>query len=125
MIRSHANKSVLLPLLAISFVVPMLVLLVLAALEVPLGERAMLFYRYSPWRPERAFRALPALLLLVPLAMLVVQRGSRILLAMFLIGAGVWTFVAPPLFIGQQLFNFISPAQDGAFVLETEVDQRL
>lgn len=128
--RSHApvarpaRRSIVLIALAASFVIPMLALLTLAAADVPLGESAKLIYHYSPWRRERVLRALPALLILAPLALLAVRHVARrprrtaALLGLFLFAASAWHLLAPPLFMSQHLFNFISPAQDGAFVVE-------
>lgn len=114
-------RSIFLPLLAASFVLPIMAMLILAAFNVPLGESAKLIYRYSPIREERSFRALPALLVLVPLTVFVVRQTRRAIawLGLFLVLAGTWMWFAPPASLAQHEFNFISPAQDGAFVFET------
>src|SRR5687767_9355882 len=121
LVRARPGRSIILPLLAATLVLPILAMLILAATNVPLGESAKLIYRYSPIREERAFRAVPALLVLVPLTIFIVGNARRPIgwLALFLALVGAWTWFAPPAFVSQHEFNFISPAQDGAFVLET------
>ncbi len=110
----------------IAAAIPLLALIVLYVTDAPLG-RPRFVYPYSPLAPIYLLRAIPALLLIVPLV-----HGARALASTeaamrrrgLLIGAttavliGGWSFAAPYRFRGRYLFEMQSPSHDGAFLLE-------
>lgn len=83
---------------------------------------------YSPVADWRLQRAIPSLLLASAAAGSVwalAQRdqssriAGRIILSLFMVGAGVWVWWAPPDPASQHAFNFTSRSADGAFVVES------
>jgi hypothetical protein len=113
-------------LLALSFVVPLGILLVLVASDVRFGQ-GYFAYRYSPVRNLRTPRALPAVAIggAVGGAVLMLSRRERgktlaahAILASSAVAAGAWCWFAPPEYVNQQMFNMTSPSSDGAFAME-------
>jgi hypothetical protein len=84
-------------------------------------------YRYSPLYGLRVVRAFPAALLAVAAAGVIWYLCNRpqrratgvALLAIIVALLVAWTWWATPQPVLQHTFNFNSPSQDGAFVLET------
>jgi hypothetical protein len=116
------------PRLIVLALLPLFVLLLLRATNVPLGQPFFLIYRYSPipllrveslliaipiaaiglWCLARSLSSMNALKC-APMLVAIVAYGSFI----------VWTFFAPPNYAAQRLFDLQSPSHDGAFVLES------
>ncbi len=110
-------------------VLPVTALLVLHAFRVPLGCPGRFVYLYSPVAELRWPQVPRAIVIGLVLGWAVwrlgtAERGRRALPALLLIAAalalGVWTYVAPPDYRQQHVFNAYSPAQDGAFVKEAQ-----
>ena len=99
-------------------------LLIIRAMDIPLGQGSF-FYRFSTLYGVRAIRGLPFLVLALALAWsvrLTARRAAPGLLACGLVALclAIWTFLAVPKPGSQRMFDFMSPAHDGAFVLERE-----
>ncbi|MCG3130077.1 MAG: hypothetical protein FLDDKLPJ_00825 [Phycisphaerae bacterium] len=105
---------------------PLVVLILLAWTEVPLGQPDYLVYRYSQWRLVRLMRAcVPALIGAGMIWSLHRSRLDRGSLASWVCVAGTaalaaWTWFAPPQPVSQHMFNLNSPSHDGAFIWEAE-----
>ncbi len=102
------------------------ILLILAALDVRLGE-GYFAYRYSPLRNQRTIRMFPMLLVGAVACGAIrqlagVHRRARqvgiLLLAICALATGIWSWWAPPKPFAQQMFNMTSFSSDGAFVFE-------
>ena len=124
--RAHVRGSQLIARwLAFSFIAILGALLLLAALDVRLGQ-GFFAYRYSPVRNMRALRALPpiALAAMTAGAIWYLSRARRRiaygLLIAALLGATAWLWWAPPQPLEQHAFNLRSLSSDGAFVEEAE-----
>lgn len=111
------------PALALAAVLPLLALLILDRLQVPLGCPGRLVYPYSPLSGVRLLRAAWALPPAAALGFGIWLAGRRRTMGLALAAAGAlglvaWTFWAPPAWRHQHIFNALSPAHDGAFVVE-------
>ena len=113
--------------LLVAGLLPVGVLFVLRAFDVPLGEPGKFLYRYSPLTTLRLGALPPALGMGVVLAggvwlLLQPRRVYHVLGGVALAGAtlvlGSWVFTAPPQFRSQTFFNMLSPSHDGAFLIE-------
>lgn len=116
--------------LALAMLVPLVALLVLRETHVPVGEPGETVYLFSAESQPRLFeRAWPGLLAGAVVAAGVWQlaagdserRRRRIgaaLTAVGVTGLVVWTWWAPPIAVAQYMINLLSPAQDGAFLIE-------
>lgn len=113
-------------MVAAAWIVPALTLRALFDLNVPLGESGAFVYRYSVvWvlRLERCWPLIPLTAAAVGAAWLFARSATRHWLALgasaiVIIGLAAWTWWLPPEPVSQHFFNFSSPSQDGAFVLE-------
>src|SRR5581483_9257687 len=111
---------------ALAWMIPVGALNALFRFQVPLGQPGAIYYRYSVvWliRLQRCWPIFPLLLLVLLAIRLLADRRSRSMLglavgAAALAGLCAWTWWLPPLPISQHFFNFSSPSQDGAFVLQ-------
>ncbi|MGE3180817.1 MAG: hypothetical protein AB7N71_04245 [Phycisphaerae bacterium] len=104
--------------------IPIAALFALAALDVPLGKPGKFTYLYSPFYLIRALR-LPWLVPILLLAWFAVRTPSRRavpfwLMLVAVVAIAIWNFLAPPRYVSQHAFNFVSPSHDGAFVLEAD-----
>ncbi|MBU0616686.1 MAG: hypothetical protein KKI02_03115, partial [Planctomycetes bacterium] len=114
-------------MLALSVVVPLAATILLFKLNVPLGQPGEFVYLYSPVVPLRLI-ALPwafvvAALLGAGAWLACSPRAGRSRAGLLLVGLGclagaAWTYLAPPDFCHQHLFNMQSPSHDGAFLTE-------
>ncbi len=120
--------------LLVTALLPLGVLFVLRAFDVPLGKPGKFIYRYSPLAVLRLAALPPALALGAVLAgglwlLLRDRRVYRLLGGIALAGAtlvlGSWIFTAPPQFRSQTFFNMLSPSHDGAFVIEAGYARRV
>lgn len=111
-----------------SAVVTLAALMLLAAIDVPLGQ-GFFFYRYSSFREARTVRALAIAPVALGAVASVVMLGSAArslrraglgLLLLCAVGASAWIWWAPPLPWDQQAFTFRNMSSDGAFVTESE-----
>src|SRR5439155_23001634 len=109
-----------------SFTVILGTLLILAALNVRLGQ-GYFAYLYSPIRNQRVVRMLPILLVgliacgairLATFPKAQARWGGIATLLACAVLAGIWSFWAPPQPFTQQMFNMTSLSTDGAFVFE-------
>lgn len=106
---------------------PVGALLVLRALDVPLGQPGRFTYLYSELASLRQ-RSLPAGLILAAAAAtgiwLLAGAACRARIAggalatLAVGGLAAWAYLAPPAHLSQHVFNFQSPSHDGAFVHE-------
>jgi hypothetical protein len=134
-VRPRRSRSrTLLTWLAVSFALPLLMLLALKLAGVQLGQG----YFATLWSPLTETR-LMRLLAPMPVAAAAVggvwalanPRGAyrvtgAALAAAAMLGAGVWVWWAPPEPMNQQAFNMSSLSTDGAFVFEAkQVDTSL
>ncbi|HMB96239.1 MAG TPA: hypothetical protein VKK61_09395, partial [Tepidisphaeraceae bacterium] len=97
-------------------------------LDIPLGQRDWLVYRYSQFTLYRLLNSLPLILIAAAMALaisLLMPGGHpRLGLLLFsgcMIALSVWTWFAPPQPTEYHLLNLVSPSQDGAFVREAEL----
>jgi hypothetical protein len=112
--------------LALSAIAILGPLIILHNAGIRLGEGSFA-YRYSPLYGLRVVRAFPAALLAIAAAGVIWYLCNRpqrratgvALLAIIVALLVVWTWWATPQPVLQHTFNFNSPSQDGAFVLET------
>lgn len=107
--------------------VPTAALMILFAFAVAIGQPFFLIYRYSPFPLVRAGTACVALLIGCAGLWLLFRhlekessssRKSLAIAGLFFTALIVWTFLAPPQYVTQHVFNMQSPSHEGAFVLE-------
>ncbi len=113
--------------IALASLLPLLALAVLFAGEVPIGTPGYLIYRYSPLAAVRLLHALPALVI-GAVGVVLLGRGVRadgsigraayVATGICWSALVIWTFIAPPAYVAQHVFNLESPSHDGAFVRE-------
>lgn len=132
--RALSPKALALPARAGLLVVAASIVLVAAvavlfAANVPLGVPPRFTYSYSPIVVRRLLQTpdvlIPAAILAVAVLMSAAARRAvrRIGLVAGLAGVVVlaaWTYKAPPDARSQHAINFLSPSQDGAFLIEAE-----
>lgn len=113
--------------LGFAVLVPLSVLRVLFHFQIPLGKPNKFVYLYSEFAGYRMLFALPALVIAAVAGGSVLllgssRRSSRVaglsLAAASVVALSIWSYLAPPGHVGQHVFNFSSPSQDGAFVTE-------
>lgn len=118
-----------LALLVLAAALPCVVLAALRSLDVPLGKPGKFTYLYSPLLAERIQALLGGVAATAVCTAGVWYLGAdttrRRRLGGWLSGGGasalaVWSFVAPPAFRSQHVFNATSPSHDGAFLTEAE-----
>lgn len=112
----------------VGLLLPVSVLYLLCALDVPLGKPAEFAYLYSPI-PAQRLSALPAAfavgLLFAAAGWLAIsarrsqRAGGAALYIIAVLAGGAWCFLSPPEFASQHYFNMASPSQDGAFLIES------
>jgi hypothetical protein len=107
---------------------PLLVVLVGYALQIPFGRPGLQVYPYSRLVAIRFFAALPVLLPAAACFLFVLRRPALPMVSRRNVAAGtilaaallgVWTHWAPPRAPAQHFFNFCSPSHEGAFHLES------
>jgi hypothetical protein len=112
--------------LALSAMLPLAALLLLRETHVPVGEPGETVYLFSAQSQPRLFeRTWPGLLAGALVAAGVWQlagvsrrRLGAALTTVGITGLLVWTWWSPPIAVAQYMIDLLSPAQDGAFVLE-------
>ncbi len=125
--RSSLRRPI--ALLVLGAALPCLVLAALRATDVPLGKPGKFTYLYSPLLTERVQALLGGVAASAVCVAGVWHLGADVdrqrRLGGWLTGGGaaalaVWSFVAPPAFRSQHVFNATSPSHDGAFLTEAE-----
>ncbi|HWP40256.1 MAG TPA: hypothetical protein VNL70_04975, partial [Tepidisphaeraceae bacterium] len=104
--------------------------LIMFVLDIPLGERDRMVYRYSLYPEYRFLQAAQLILAMAACALVIVllgrggceraQRSALVLLAITLSWMCAWTWYAPPKPAVYHGMNLYSPSHDGAFVFEAE-----
>ncbi|WP_428937170.1 hypothetical protein [Fontivita pretiosa] len=106
------------------------ILLGMFMLDIPLGERGRMEYRYSLYPEYRFLQAVQLIVAIGACALVIIllgrkrsRRAQRSALVLFTISLSwmcAWTWYAPPKPAVYHGMNLYSPSHDGAFVFEAE-----